>query len=853
MAKLQGNTKTGSVKGPESTLLTTLSQFMGKIDISPQQLLNAMESDPGFAASNSATSGFETMAWDEFDTQGNDMMQRVYEDRMKKAQQMEAANNAPTMAPQRGPIGRGSTVNQFKNNNNQQMASSRLQVQQRGTIQELEIDSDDSDFGDQIKKKAPQNVQNRRKASQIPTQPSRGIPIGGTLPPGMTILDMDSSDEDDFQPQRNTRGSQQQQQHRQSQLPSVRSFNKGPKVISMSYKADHATPLAQSMMMGGGMGMGFGNAFEDDMVLEELNEEEDEEDEEEESFDEDQKSVDSDFGPLNPSQRVTPAPRPALPQRPLSTPKNSGGTPPPPPPPLESPTGPAGGSNVFRPQRPTTSPTSSEGAPPPPPPMATAPVPPVASRVSIWDRAKGSAAVVGGAASAAAPVAPSKRMSLWDRAKVDPAATGTTTAAPAATTTTTTIAPTNLKTTPSAATTATTTTTSSTNTTDSVYSPELQQLTFGTVDLIPVTFQPNASSHLSQQLNESGFLRNWNKNKPEKHLGFGGSMGSPTSKQTLSSQPRAGPTKNIPIRFKFNTGLVTVSIHPTATVEEFIQESLNIYQQLGRTPALQSLASKNYNLHMWDDDEEEIDDDIPPFNRSQIVTQLDSTSLCIVPGPNITKGKALSLDLHDEPPTARTALDDFDDSYSDLFSPISTARAAGTPNTTAELATPRPFGSQREPSLLDLSSQPDVLAAISSQFSEDNLTTLDAVSAYIHQLYSIMTPTTAGKPTQYKTCKINEKGKRQDRYFGLDRYNIYNRTTPSSAFNTFSKLLNISKTERPIKSIIHVRVLPESLTTFEIDYKEDNSDTVTTRGYDVESVMICAEIVAKLRYLINNP
>lgn len=319
-----------------------------------------------------------------------------------------------------------------------------------------------------------------------------------------------------------------------------------------------------------------------------------------------------------------------------------------------------------------------------------------------------------------------------------------------------------------------------------------------------------------------------------------------------------GPTKNIPIRFKFNTTILTVAIHPTATVDEFIQESLNTYLQNGRVPQLQSMHAKDYHLHMWDDDEEEIDDDMPAFTRSQQVSQLETTSMCIVPDANIGKNKLLSLDLFDEISPLRTpgpngGIDDFDDSFADSFQPLSTTRASNTIQpASSENSTSRPFGSAREPSMLDLNAG-DALTAITSQFSEESLTTLDSVSAYIHQLYSVMTPITAGKPTQYKTFKINEKGKRQERYFGLDRYNIYNKTTPGSAFNTFSKLLNISKTERPIKSIIHVRVLPDCLTTFEIDYKEENSDNVTTRGYDVESVMICAEIVAKLRYLINNP
>jgi len=145
-------------------------------------------------------------------------------------------------------------------------------------------------------------------------------------------------------------------------------------------------------------------------------------------------------------------------------------------------------------------------------------------------------------------------------------------------------------------------------------------------------------------------------------------------------------------------------------------------------------------------------------------------------------------------------------------------------------------------------------ALVNLETTEDTLTSLDSVEKYVHELYTNMSHQSAGKPAEYRVFKFNEKGKRQERYFGLDRDTIYNKNTPTSKFNTFSKLMNISKTTRPINSILHVRIAPDNLRIFTIAFKETaDSGSVTKRGYEVESVMTCAEIVAKLRFLINNP
>jgi len=841
-------------------LLSTLSQLAGQINITPDVLICALE--PAFISSSNET-GVETMAWDEFDTQGNDMMQRMYEDRMKKAQQIEAANQLPTMAPTRGPLGARASVLPPRG-----IAGGGT----RGQLPELNLDSDDSDFGEQIKKKKRVNEGNKGQITR-PSVAQRGIPIGGTLPPGMTILDLDSSDEDEFFA-KNTKKSVNNGNGGKNGQFGRRSIQRGPQVISMSYKPDHSGPLSQSLMGNSNMAFMTSNDFELDVDIVEENEE----DEDDETDDVKKKNFNQNNTQNNQNNQnkllSTNSPR-QVPMRPGQA-KPDSSTPPPPPPPLDSPV-----STIVRPNRPPG-------------------VPAATNRMSILDKARlGTGAVAGGAPitvteNIATPAPTAGRMSIWDKAKAGNggagAATTTTTTttttgigpiAPAAGPNTTgqfgrfTIAPgmgnqggaanplttTTNNVAPGKPAVGTTTTAAPTpvGSNDPSATP-FQALVFTPQDIISPTLSDNTSSFLSQQLNDSGFLRNHQRTKDSRPMRFNGQQ---QQKQGLDNGTgtKGKILQAFPIRFKFNTSLMSVSVSPSISVEQFIQECLTQYKAANRTPALQSTQSKHYELYMWDDDEEEVDEDMPPFNRNQIISQLQSTAMCIVPDKSIKGNRLAMLDLEENTvlstPRAGSASSSMfqgngEDYYDDLGG---FGDHFGPPNST-EILSPRNYGKstyQHPDTSLDLHTTSIAETLLNTQISEESLSTLDSVSAYIHQLYGQLTPAIAGKSTQYKTFKINEKGKRQERYFGLDRYNIYNKTTPSSAFNTFSKLLNISKTERPIKSIIHVRVLPENLATFQIDYKEDNSDTITTRGYEVESIMICAEIVAKLRYLINHP
>lgn len=797
----------------QSLFNTSLNQFSGQMNLSAQQLIQAL--DAAYNVNSNSKNGqngggmtAETMEWDEFDIHGSDMMQRVYEDRLKKAQEQDAANNKTAISRPtvQQPAMKPTNMNPRGGNGVQRPA--------------MEIDSDDSDFGEQIKQKKkqkanetvkkgpqPNNMRLNLQSSQQYRRAST-IPVGGTLPPGMTILDLSSSDDD--MPQKGKKKDASANPDRPRKFSNV-----GPKVVTMSLKPDQSTPLSMSMALDRGQNELFGAMpMFDDMVIEESGEDEADDDEEE----------DIDSRPMVNKQMQRPV-------RPGNLNVNTNTSVPDQPTPILSPPPPSGDvtpTHALRPPRPTLTAnpslppgtTTSPGAPGVP--GVAGPTPrPMASRMSLWEKAKAAPSDAAPAAPTVAPIG------------INMAPRPTIAIPKAPTTTATTTAPT---------TTSTSTFTKpalSTNSSATVATPapQKEKLTFGFQEVIVGSIKATSptQSKLTQELNDSGFLRNA---KRQKDLNPRRSM---VGTQVMRQGPakRSGPSKNVQIRFKFSTKPLPVHVFNDMCVDELIQACLDAYQQARRDPPLQSMLSMDYHLHVWDEDENGIDTDIPPFDRLQIISKIDLGALCIAPDKNIGSRKLITEDEYDS---------DFGEYRPTVASPTNGAQPGDS-----ILSTRNKSNTVIQSTPIDHHDQDTYANLTQIQVSEDTLTTLDSLSTYIHQLYSQMTHATAGKQTEYKVFKINEKGKRQERYFGLDRFNIYNKTTPSSKFNTFSKLMNISKTERPIKSIIHVRVLPESLTTFQISYKEDGSDTVTSRGYEVESVMTCAEIVAKLRYLINNP
>lgn len=114
--------------------------------------------------------------------------------------------------------------------------------------------------------------------------------------------------------------------------------------------------------------------------------------------------------------------------------------------------------------------------------------------------------------------------------------------------------------------------------------------------------------------------------------------------------------------------------------------------------------------------------------------------------------------------------------------------------------------------------------------------------------------------------KINRRGKKQHRVFGIDGYNIYNykskkmlgdpnlpdvkknsSSTSSSFFSNFlqKKLFNVKRRTRPINSIDEVKKI--DLKTFSITFNDKNQRKMLI--YECQTADNCSEILAKLNFL----
>lgn len=782
-----------------------------------QEIIDSLQKQQNATDINNSSGGMaaETLEWDAFDS--------LQQSRFSRAPNPKAAAQASKQQPEidsdDSDFG-SKAVNARKKGaaGGAAAAAGRGTVAARGAKPEIELDSDDSDFGEQIRAQkrdaavqAKQQRQAFRKAeAEVLAYTTRQKTQYSTLPPGLTVLDLESSDEELYTKPPAKTGGNRVSRATQSKMSTAATPNKttggtsnssktastnsttsaaptpqgksqGIKrqlVVSMTLKDTNLTPLSMSLIndpLNQGVFGRMENGFGFDLIEEEKSSSDDGEPFEDDDDDDDEQDVQ------------------------VQQQNHRGG-----------------GAAPAAPD------DDDDEAPPPPPDDDDIPAPPPPTTIQQ-------------------PTKPAGRMSLWERAKVDKqeaaaaaaAAAAATVATASSSTTTTSTQPTGVIPTAAAATTTASSTVistaksacSSTNTASSTGAGATDTLVFTYEDSVPIpkksSLNNDGASLLTQELNQFGVLEQLHR-----------------SKQYENKQNMRNPAASAPLllRFSFHTDPLTILVTPNMTVQEVIQVSLDTYDAQGKQPILKSDDAGFYSLCIWDDDEQEVDQDMPPFNRDQVISRIDTSSLVIVPSkqPQSTK-----IQQSLRKPTT-------------VF--------AGTPRHMHSDSADFDLTNQQNISILaeeETDAQADMFqfdnALVSLEITEDTLTSLDTVEKYVHTLYIHMTHETAGKPVEYRVFKINEKGKRQERYFGLDRLNIYNKNTPTSKFNTFSKLMNISKTTRPINSILHVRIAPENLRIFQIAFKEADSDSFTTRGYEVDSVMVCAEIVAKIRFLINNP
>ncbi|KAF1332338.1 Stress-activated map kinase interacting 1, partial [Globisporangium splendens] len=104
---------------------------------------------------------------------------------------------------------------------------------------------------------------------------------------------------------------------------------------------------------------------------------------------------------------------------------------------------------------------------------------------------------------------------------------------------------------------------------------------------------------------------------------------------------------------------------------------------------------------------------------------------------------------------------------------------------------------------------------------------------------------TAGMFKEWRVIKKNKFGKKQHRMLGIDQHKMYNRKVGERVI----KSRNTTKiAERPMSSVGWVRFMTDP-SEFQIYFKDSIEEIVT--DYTAESPYECAEIVAKLKYILS--
>jgi len=107
----------------------------------------------------------------------------------------------------------------------------------------------------------------------------------------------------------------------------------------------------------------------------------------------------------------------------------------------------------------------------------------------------------------------------------------------------------------------------------------------------------------------------------------------------------------------------------------------------------------------------------------------------------------------------------------------------------------------------------------------------------------VFTQETACTYSEYKVVKTNERGRKQKRIMGIDKNTIYNKKNQSG-----ESIFNVHKDQRLISTCSSCSVIKNKPRTFQIAYREKNQ--IISREYEAETKMECAEIVAKINFLM---
>ena len=121
-------------------------------------------------------------------------------------------------------------------------------------------------------------------------------------------------------------------------------------------------------------------------------------------------------------------------------------------------------------------------------------------------------------------------------------------------------------------------------------------------------------------------------------------------------------------------------------------------------------------------------------------------------------------------------------------------------------------------------------------------------SATPHPDQFLFTVDSASAYSEYRVVKTNQRGKRQHRMFGIDRHKVYNKLVSKPSGHRRRISFEVTRAYRPISSI-HAITADDKPQHFTIVY-EEKGGKLTSRQYETETRMECAEIVAKVRFLM---
>ena len=126
--------------------------------------------------------------------------------------------------------------------------------------------------------------------------------------------------------------------------------------------------------------------------------------------------------------------------------------------------------------------------------------------------------------------------------------------------------------------------------------------------------------------------------------------------------------------------------------------------------------------------------------------------------------------------------------------------------------------------------------------------TSSSASAIPHPDQFIFTVDSASAYSEYRVVKTNQRGKRQHRMFGIDRHKVYNKLVSKPSGHRRRISFEVTRAYRSISSI-HSITADDRAQHFTIVY-EEKGGKLTSRQYETETRMECAEIVAKVRFLM---